>query len=147
MKDYRKFTVWQKSHQLTLDVYKAVRNFPKEELFGLTSQMKRSASSIPTNIAEGCGRNTDKDFARFLIISFGSANELEYQIILSIDLNFISLQDGQILLLQVEEVKKMLNALIIKINNTPLTAKSHNYVSNTPQSQATHHRINPFAGT
>jgi four helix bundle protein len=122
MKDYRKFTVWQKSHQLTLDVYKAVRNFPKEELFGLTSQMKRSASSIPTNIAEGCGRNTDKDFARFLIISFGSSNELEYQIILSIDLNFISLQDGQILLLQVEEVKKMLNALIIKINNTSLTA-------------------------
>ncbi|OYQ38313.1 four helix bundle protein [Flavobacterium cyanobacteriorum] len=118
MKDYKNYTVWQKSHQLTLDVYKAVRNFPKEEMFSLTSQMKRSSSSIPTNIAEGCGRNTDKDFARFLVISFGSANELEYQIILSVDLDFINPAEGQILLLQIEEIKKMLNALISKINNT-----------------------------
>lgn len=86
MRNYKKYTVWQKSHQLTLDVYKAIALFPKEELFGLTSQIKRSSSSIPTNIAEGCGRNSDKDFCRFLYIAFGSANELEYQIILSIDL-------------------------------------------------------------
>lgn len=69
MKDFRNFTVWQKSHQLTLDVYKTVHDYPKEEQFGLISQMKRSSSSIPTNIAEGCGRNSDKDFARFLIIA------------------------------------------------------------------------------
>lgn len=62
MKDYKKFLVWQKSHQLTLDIYKAVRNFPKEEMFGLISQMKRSSGSIPMNIAEGCGRNSEKDF-------------------------------------------------------------------------------------
>ena len=74
--------------------------------------MKRSSSSIPTNIAEGCGRSSDIDFCRFLYISYGSANELEYQIILSIDLQFISFENGQLLLSQIEEVKKMLNALI-----------------------------------
>jgi len=117
MKDYKNFTVWQKSHQLTLDVYKIVNDFPKEELFGLVSQMKRSSSSIPTNIAEGCGRNSDKDFARFLIIAFGSANELEYQFILSRDLNFIDAEMSENLMLQIEEIKKMLNGLISKLNN------------------------------
>ena len=117
MKDFKNFVVWQKSHQLTLDVYKMTHNFPKEELFGLTSQMKRSASSIPTNIAEGCGRNSDKDFARFLIIAFGAANELEYQFILSRDLNFINNDSSEKLLFQVEEIKKMLNSLISKLYN------------------------------
>jgi four helix bundle protein len=93
-----------------------LKNYPKEELFGLTSQMKRSSSSIPTNIAEGCGRNTDKDFARFLIMAFGSANELEYQIILSKDLAFIDNETSNKLLVQVEEIKKMLNALIHKLS-------------------------------
>jgi four helix bundle protein len=99
------------------DIYKVTLNFPKDELFGLISQIKRSSSSIPTNIAEGCGRNSDKDFCRFLYIAFGSANELEYQIILSIDLKFIEIENGQKLLFQVEEIKKMLNALIKKLNN------------------------------
>jgi four helix bundle protein len=117
MKDFRNFTVWQKSHQLTLDVYKIVHNYTKEEQFGLISQMKRSSSSIPTNIAEGCGRNSDKDFARFLIIAFGSANELEYQIILSKDLNFLNEETSEKLFSQIEEIKKMLNALISKLNN------------------------------
>lgn len=116
MRDYKNLLVWQKSHQLTLDVYKIVRHYPKEELFGLTSQMKRASSSIPMNIAEGCGRKSEKDFARFLIISFGSSNELEYQVILSIDLNFIAFNEGQKILSQIEEVKKMLNGLIIKLN-------------------------------
>lgn len=78
--------------------------------------MKRSSSSIPTNIAEGCGRNTDKDFARFLIIAFESANELEYQFILSCDLNFINKETSEQLLSQIQEIKKMLNALISKLN-------------------------------
>ena len=116
MKDYKNFTVWQKSHQLTLDVYKVLNDFPKDEIFGLISQMKRSSSSIPTNIAEGCGRNSDKDFARFLIIAFGSANELEYQFILSKDLKFIDLETSEKLLFQIEEIKKMLNSLISKLN-------------------------------
>lgn len=117
MRDYKKYTVWQKSHQLTLDVYKATTLFPKEELFGLTSQIKRASSSIPMNIAEGCGRNSDKDFCRFLYIAFGSANELEYQIILSVDLKFIDGTIGHPILIQIEEVKKMLNGLISKLNN------------------------------
>ena len=117
MRDYKKYLVWQKSHQLTLEVYRLTRSFPKEEMFALTSQMKRSSSSIPTNIAEGCGRSSDKDFCRFLYISYGSANELEYQIILSIDLQFINSEDGENLLSQIEEIKKMLNGLIMKVRN------------------------------
>lgn len=117
MRDYKKFSVWEKAHQLTLDVYKNMSTFPKDELFGLISQMKRSSSSIPTNIAEGCGRSSDKDFCRFLYIAFGSANELEYQILLSIDLKFIEIENGKKLLFQVEEIKKMLNGLIKKLNN------------------------------
>ncbi|MFL9830100.1 four helix bundle protein [Flavobacterium sp. ST-87] len=116
MRDYKKFSVWEKSHQLTLDVYRITIAFPKDEIFGLISQMKRSSSSIPTNIAEGCGRNSDKDFCRFLYIAFGSANELEYQLLLSIDLKFIEFENGQKLLFQVEEIKKMLNSLISKLN-------------------------------
>jgi four helix bundle protein len=116
MRDYKKFLVWEKAHQLTLDVYTNTTSFPKDELFGLVSQMKRSSSSIPTNIAEGCGRNSDKDFCRFLYFAFGSANELEYQIILGIDLKFIEIERGQKLLFQVEEIKKMLNGLITKLN-------------------------------
>lgn len=116
MRDYKKFLVWEKSHQLTLDIYAQTTFFPKDELFGLMSQMKRSSSSIPTNIAEGCGRNSDKDFCRFLYFAFGSANELEYQIILGMDLKFIEIEKGQKLLFQVEEVKKMLNGLITKLN-------------------------------
>lgn len=115
MRDYKKYLVWQKSHQLTLEIYKVTRSFPKEEMFALTSQMKRSSSSIPTNIAEGCGRSSDKDFCRFLYISYGSANELEYQIILSIDLQFLNSEDGENLLRQIEEIKKMLNGLIMKV--------------------------------
>ena len=117
MKDYRKLLVWQKAHQLTLDMYKVLSDFPKEEMFGLTIQMKRSATSIPTNIAEGCGRSTDRDFRRFLIIAFGSSNELEYQTILSTDLNFVKIDESKRLLIQIEEVKKMLNGLIAKLNS------------------------------
>lgn len=116
MRDYKKFTVWEKSHNLTLQIYNATTKYPKEEIFGLTSQMKRSSSSIPTNIAEGCGRNSDKDFCRFLYFAFGSANELEYQLLLSIDLKFIGNEEGQKLLFQTEEIKKMLNGLITKLN-------------------------------
>lgn len=90
MQDFRKLKVWEKAHDLTLLIYKISKNFPKEEMFSLTSQIRRASSSIPTNIAEGCGRGTDKDFARFIQISMGSASELEYLIWLSIDLKYIS---------------------------------------------------------
>jgi four helix bundle protein len=118
MKQYsfEKLIVWQEARVLVKSIYTITHTFPKEEIFGLTSQIKRASSSIPMNIAEGCGRNSDKDFCRFLYIAFGSANELEYQLLLSIDLKFIELENGQKLLFQIEEVKKMLNGLITKLN-------------------------------
>jgi four helix bundle protein len=77
VRDFRKLQVWQKSHQLALDIYRLTIDFPKSEQFGLTRQMRRAAVSIPANIAEGCGRETEREFQRFLHIAAGSANELE----------------------------------------------------------------------
>ena len=93
MRDYKKYDVWKLSHQLTKEIYLISKNFPKEELFGLTSQIRRAAASIPTNIAEGCGRSSDKEFARFLEISIGSTNETEYQILLAFELHYIDEQN------------------------------------------------------
>ena len=112
MRDYKKLQVWAKAHSLTLDIYREEKKFPKEELFGLISQMKRSSSSIPTNIVEGAGRKGDKDFCRFLYIAFGSANEIEYQIILSKDLDYMDNETASGLFFKIEEIKKMLNKLI-----------------------------------
>jgi len=77
MKDFRKLIVWEKAHQLTLKIYKVTEEFPREELYGLTSQIRRACVSIPTNIAEGCVRSSDADFSRFLYIALGSTSELE----------------------------------------------------------------------
>ena len=90
MRDFHKLGIWQRSHQLTLDVYKVSKSFPKDELFGLTSQVRRAASSIPTNIAEGCGRASNKDYAHFLQIAIGSASEVEYELLLAHDLEYIN---------------------------------------------------------
>jgi four helix bundle protein len=112
MKDFRQLKVWEKSHQLALAIYKLTKEFPKEELYGLTSQIRRSSMSIPTNIAEGCGRNTDADFARFLQMAMGSASEAEYQLILAHDLGFLSKDSYEKLHSEVEEVKRMLASLL-----------------------------------
>ncbi len=112
MKDFRQLKVWEKSHQLALAIYKETKKFPKEELYGLTSQIRRASMSMPTNIAEGCGRNTDKDFARFIQISMGSASETEYQLILARDLEFISQNSYEKLHTDVEEIKRMLASLL-----------------------------------
>ena len=90
MRDFHKLGIWQRSHQLTLDVYRASKVFPKDELFGLTSQIRRAASSVPTNIAEGCGRASNKDYAHFLQIAIGSASEVEYELLLAHDLEYIN---------------------------------------------------------
>ncbi|MFN3490946.1 MAG: four helix bundle protein, partial [Anaerolineales bacterium] len=95
-----------------LAIYKATRSFPKEELYNLTSQIRRASMSIPTNIAEGCGRNTDADFARFLQIAMGSASETEYQLILAHDLEFLSKESYDKLHNDVEEVKRMLASFL-----------------------------------
>jgi four helix bundle protein len=112
MKDFRQLKVWEKSHQLALVIYKETKNFPKEELYGLTSQIRRASMSIPTNIAEGCGLNTDKGFARFLQIAMGSASETEYQLILARDLEFLPKDSYEKLHTDVEEVKRMLASLL-----------------------------------
>jgi len=126
MQDFRKLYVWQKAHALTLEVYKAKANFPKEELFGLTRQLRRACASIPANIAEGCGRGTDADFARFLTIAMGSASETEYYLVLGRDLRLLDKAQCKSLDARTTEVKRMLVALIrrTKTNARRLTAES-----------------------
>jgi four helix bundle protein len=115
MKNYKKLIVWQKAHALALYVYKQTAGFPKTEQFNLTSQLRRAATSIPANIAEGCGRFTDADFVNFLQISLGSANEVEYLALLSSELGYFKFDEYRHLDLQVNEVKAMLISLITKI--------------------------------
>jgi four helix bundle protein len=106
--------VWEKSHRLTLEVYKVTSTFPREEMYGLTSQLRRSASSTPANIAEGCGRGGG-ELQRFCRIAFGSASELEYHLILAHDLQMIDLDTFDRLSTQVTEVKKMLSGFLDKL--------------------------------
>jgi len=116
VKDFRKLKVWEKSHHLTLAVYKATALFPKDELYGLTSQIRRSGVSIAANIAEGCGRAGDTEFARFLQIAMGSASELEYHLLLAHDLGFLNDSDYHQLDRDTTEVKKVLTSLIHKLS-------------------------------
>ena len=115
MRDFRRYTVWQKAHTLTLKAYAATRALPVVERFGLTAQMRRSVSSIPMNIAEGVGRSSEKDRARFIDIAVGSANEFQYQLILSADLGYLSEAAQNELDRMVVEVRKMLSSLLSKL--------------------------------
>ncbi|TAE61914.1 MAG: four helix bundle protein [Nostocales cyanobacterium] len=117
MRDFRELKVWEKSHQLTLAIYKITAIFPREELYGLTSQIRRSSASIPANIAEGCGRNGVAELARFFHIAMGSASELEYHLLLAHDLNFLTESDYELLIHSVIEVKRMLAAFIQKLKS------------------------------
>ena len=112
MKDFRKLQVWHKAHALVLAIYRETAAFPRDERFGLTSQIRRAAVSIPGNIAEGCGRNTDHDFARFLDYALGSASEVEYHLLLALDLDFLDPDTHLALDGQTTEVKRMLSSLI-----------------------------------
>jgi four helix bundle protein len=114
MQDFRKLTVWQRAHALTLDVYRATDALPAAERYGLMSQMRSAAVSIASNIAEGCGRSSDADFARFLHNAVGSANELECQIIIARDLGYLTPDVAERLSGLRSEVKRMLVALITK---------------------------------
>lgn len=115
MKDFRNLKVWEKAHRLTLDSYKATGTFPKAEMFGLTSQVRRAAASIAANIAEGCGKRGHAEFQRFLNIATGSASELEYHFLLARDLLFLDEAVYQRLSVSVVEVKRMLSALVRKV--------------------------------
>lgn len=117
MKDFRSLNVWHKAHEFTLIVYKATKQFPREELYGLTSQIRRASSSIPANIAEGCGKNSNADFCRFLQIAFGSASEVEYHLLLARDLEMLDVEIYSQLESNLLEVKKMLASLIVKVRS------------------------------
>lgn len=118
MVDYKNYKVWQKSHELVLDIYQITSTFPKSEQFNLVSQINRASLPVPTNIVEGCGRETQKELIRFLYISSGSAHELEYLILVSSELNFISTEDSKTLLKKIDEIKKMLFSLIKTIKKS-----------------------------
>jgi four helix bundle protein len=115
MQDFRKLLVWEKSHKLTLSIYNLTHSFPKEEMYGLTSQIRRASSSVPINIAEGCGRGSDADFARFLQIAFGSVSETEYLLLLCFELGYFSENNYMEMTYLVQEIKKMLAKLIATI--------------------------------
>ena len=118
MQDFRKLKVWDKAHNLNMRVYDATDRFPREEAFGLTAQMRRAASSVPTNIAEGCGRGSDAGFARFLQIAMGSACELEYQLIVAAARKYIATETHASLETDLQEIKRMLTALMVKLRST-----------------------------
>jgi four helix bundle protein len=116
MKDFRHLTVWQKSHELTLALYKRTASFPREEIYGLTAQIRRAASSIPANLAEGCGTDADAEFARYCSIARASSSELEYHLLLAHDLTLLRPDDYAQVNERVLEIKRMLTGLIQKLN-------------------------------
>jgi four helix bundle protein len=116
VKDFRELKVWQKAHQLTLAVYRLTASFPREELYGLTTQIRRSSSSISANLAEGCGRNGDAELARFCAIAMGSASELDYHLLLARELKLVNSKDYADLAQRTTEVKRMLTGLLQKLH-------------------------------
>ena len=110
MRNFQELNIWKRSHTLTLKIYHHTQSFPKEELYCLTSQMRRSASSIPTNNAEGSGRNSNAEMKRFLTISAGSTSELEYQLILSKDLGYLEEKYFKELINEITEIRRMIYA-------------------------------------
>ena len=115
MRDFRKLAVWEKSHQVVLKIYRVAADFPTEEKYGLAMQMQRAASSIPTNIAEGCGHKSDPEFARYLQLAAASASELEYQLLLAKDLGYLEEDKYRDITAAVEELKKMLASFIRRV--------------------------------
>lgn len=117
MKDYKKLVVWEKAHKLVLSIYRNTNGFPKEEQYGLVSQIRRAAVSTPTNIAEGCGKYSQQDFAKYLQNALGSAQEVEYLSFLSFELNHLDQKIYNILHKDINEIKAMLISLIQKVRN------------------------------
>jgi four helix bundle protein len=115
MRDFRQLNVWEESHSLTLEIYKATKLFPKEELFGLISQIRRASVSLASNIAEGCGRETIRDYAHFLQMAPGSAFEVDYQLILSKDLQYIEASEFELLSDKIDKIRRQLAKLIAKV--------------------------------
>ncbi len=115
MRDFHELKVWEKAHRLAVSIYEVRQHFPSEERFGLTRQIRRTAVSIPSNIAEGCGRNTEPETARFFDIASGSASALDYQILLARELRYIDEENYKKLAHQVQEIRRMLYAFMKKV--------------------------------
>lgn len=115
MKDFRTLKVWEKAHAVTLHIYTATKDFPKQELYALTSQIQRAAVSVPANIAEGCGKDSDSELKRYLTIAMGSASELEYMLLLARDLGYLAPPAYESIQADLVEVPKMLNAFIQRL--------------------------------
>jgi len=126
MQDFRKLSVWEKAHRLTLEIYLATVNFPQEEVYGLTSQIRRASASIPANIAEGCGREGRTELARFLQIAQGSASELQYHLLLACDLKLLDGQSYEELNNQLTEVRRMLTTFTKRIKTSDVGLKTKN---------------------
>ncbi len=131
MQNYKDLKVWNRSHQLTLKVYQMTKRYPKEELYGITHQLRRCVSSIPANIAEGCGKNSQKDLGNFLNIALGSANEVEYFLLLSNDLRYLQKDDYINLDDNINEIKAMLISLVNKVRSLPQLSKHPDVKRNT----------------
>jgi four helix bundle protein len=108
MRDFRKYNVWKLGHEIVLAIYQVTQNFPTHEIYGITNQLRRASVSIPTNISEGCGRNSDAEFSRFIHIALGSASEVEYLIQLSLDLKYLKENSYQELNDKINLIKKKL---------------------------------------
>jgi four helix bundle protein len=132
MQDYRKLAVWKRSHELTLSIYAATGTFPREESFGLTSQLRRAASSVPANIVEGCGRDTNAEFARFLYIALGSAKELEYHLLLAHDLGYLSDEAYTAIIHEATGVKMMLSGLLAQVRGKTTIRRNPRTVNREP---------------
>lgn len=118
MKDFKELEVWKRAHGVTLSVYEITRRFPREELFGMSSQLRRAAASIGANIAEGCGRRSDGEMCRFLHIAYGSASELEYHLLLARDLRMLKDAEFDAIVHEVDGVQRMLTSLIKRVRPT-----------------------------
>jgi four helix bundle protein len=118
MRDFHKLQVWQKAHALVLEIYMVTREFPQSELYGLTSQLRRAAMSIPSNIAEGCGRNSENELLRFMVIAQGSTSEVEYQLLLAKDLGWLKVDKYDEFNIKVNEIKRMLFSYQKRIKET-----------------------------
>ena len=124
MKDFRGLSVWQRAHSITLSVYRCTRSFPREETYGISSQMRRCSSSVAANIAEGCGRRGNAEFARFLGMAMGSASELEYFLLLARDLEYLPSNAYALLAADIGDMRRMLNGLMSKVRNESSSTSS-----------------------
>ena len=118
MKDFRRLRVWEKAHMLTLDIYEVTSSFPREEIYGLINQIRRASVSIPANIAEGCGRDSEGELLRYMKIAMGSSSELEYEILLANELGYLPDKEFELIQGNLVEVRKMLNAFIQRLKKS-----------------------------